>query len=142
VFQVGKEGVGYLLNGNHLGGLGGQLYSSKLGAGSYAIGATAYREPYVFAPCDRGLKAVQVQRGRFQVAWTGPDFRAGSPMLAGGILWDIDFEGGYLWGLDPKTGQVKEKASIGKAQHFVSPSSSAGHLYVPDGLRLVSFSFN
>jgi outer membrane protein assembly factor BamB len=142
VFQVGKEGVGYLLNGNHLGGLGGQLYSNKLGAGCYAIGATAYRDPYVFVPCDRGLKAVQVQGGRFQVAWTGPDFRAGSPMLAGGVLWDVDFEGGYLWGLDPKTGQVKEKASIGKAQHFVSPSSSAGHLYVPDGLRLVSFSFN
>jgi outer membrane protein assembly factor BamB len=142
VFQVGKEGVGYLLNGNHLGGLGGQLYSSKLGAGCYAIGATAYREPYVFVPCDHGLKAVQVQGSRFQVAWTSPDFRAGSPMLAGGAVWSIDFEGGYLWGLDPGTGEVKEKVAIGKAQHFVSPSSSAGRLYVPDGLRLLSFSFS
>jgi outer membrane protein assembly factor BamB len=142
VFQVGKEGVGYLLNGSHLGGLGGQLYSSKLGAGCYAIGATAYREPYVFVPCDHGLKAVQVQGSRFQVAWASPDFRAGSPMLAGGAVWSIDFEGGYLWGLDPGTGEVKDKAAIGKAQHFVSPSSSAGRLYVPDGLRLLSFSFS
>ena len=29
VFQIGKEGVGYLLDGGHLGGIGGQRFSSR-----------------------------------------------------------------------------------------------------------------
>jgi outer membrane protein assembly factor BamB len=142
VFQVGKEGVGYILDAHHLGGVGGQIYSSKLQGGCYAVGATAYQDPYVYVPCDHGLKAVQVQSKSFKVAWTGPNFRAGSPMIAGGVLWTIDFESGYLWGLDPHSGQVKEKAAIGKAQHFVSSSSSASRLFVPVGQRLVTFSYD
>jgi outer membrane protein assembly factor BamB len=140
VFQVGKEGVGYLLDAGHLGGIGGQLFSKKLDGGCYAIGTTAYQEPYVYVPCDHGLKAVQVKGKSFDVAWTSPDFRAGSPMLAGGLVWSIDFEKGYLWGLDPRSGQVKQKAAIGTARHFVSPSSSSGRLFLPVGQRLVTFS--
>jgi outer membrane protein assembly factor BamB len=141
VFQVGKEGVGYLLDAGHLGGVGGQLFSKKLDGGCYAIGTTAYQDPYVYVPCDHGLKAVQVKGKSFDVAWTSPDFRAGSPMLAGGLVWSIDFEKGYLWGLDPRSGQVKQKAAIGTARHFVSPSFSSGRLFLPVGQRLVTFSF-
>jgi outer membrane protein assembly factor BamB len=142
VFQVGKQGIGYLLDAGHLGGVGGQLYSNKLAGGCYAIGATAYQDPYVYVPCDHGLKAVQIKGKSFDVAWTTPDFRAGSPMLAGGLVWSIDFEKGYLWGLDPRSGQVKVKAAIGTAQHFVSASSSSGRLFLPVGQRLVTFSFS
>jgi outer membrane protein assembly factor BamB len=141
VFQVGKEGVGYLLDASHLGGLGGQLYSSKLAGGCYAIGTTAYQDPYVYVPCDHGLKAVQVKGKSFDVAWTSPDIRAGSPMLSGGLVWSIDFEKGYLWGMDPRSGQVKVKAAVGTARHFVSPSSSGGRLFLPVGQKLVTFSF-
>ncbi|MBJ7599053.1 PQQ-binding-like beta-propeller repeat protein [Candidatus Nephthysia bennettiae] len=141
VFQVGKEGVGYLLDAGRLGGVGGQLFSKKLDGGCYAIGTTAYQDPYVYVPCDHGLKAVQVKGKSFDVAWTAPDFRAGSPMVAGGVVWSVDFEKGYLWSLDPRSGQVKQKAAIGTARHFVSPSFGAGRLFVPVGQRLVSFSF-
>jgi hypothetical protein len=62
-------------------------------------------------------------------------------MIAGGLVWSIDFEKGYLWGLDPRSGKVKQKAAIGTARHFASPSSSAGRLFLPVGERLVTFSF-
>jgi outer membrane protein assembly factor BamB len=146
VFQVGKEGVGYVLDLNHLGGVGGQLGMAKLGGhGScYSIGATAYRAPYVYVPCDHGMKAVDTSTATPKVAWAAPDFRSGSPIIAGGRLWNFDFEAGYLWGFDPGDGQVLDKVPVGPAppgNHFLSPSASAGRLYLPDGDRLVAISF-
>jgi outer membrane protein assembly factor BamB len=136
VFQVGKEGVGYLLDANHLGGVGGQKFSQALSGGCYGIGATAYRPPLVFVPCDHSLTAVRVSASRFDVAWRGPDFQAGSPIVAGGLVWSYDFNGGFLWAFDPGSGAVRQKVAVGAGEHFVSPSSSAGRLLVPakDGL--------
>jgi hypothetical protein len=139
VFQVGKEGVGYLLDPSQLGGVGGQLFSSPLSGGCYAIGATAYRAPLVYVPCDHGLTAVRVNSSRFAVAWRGPDFRSGSPIVAGGLVWDYDFEGGYVWGLDAGSGAVRQKVLVGTGEHFVSLSASAGRLYVPSQRSLYAF---
>ena len=139
VFQVGKEGAGYLLDAGHLGGVGGQLYAQALSGGCYAIGATAYRPPLVFVPCDHSLTAVHVDAARFDVAWRGPDFRSGSPIVAGGLVWDYDFEGGFLWAFDPGTGAVRQKVAVGLGEHFVSPSSSGGRLFVPSGRGLRAF---
>ncbi len=142
VFQVGKEGVGYLLDLEHLGGVGGQLFRDPIKGGCYAIGATAYREPLLYVPCDHGLVALRVTGSRFDVAWRGPDFRSGSPIVAGGLVWDFDFEGGFLWGLDPEGGTVRQKVLLGTGEHFVSLSSSAGRLYVPVQRRLYAFSWS
>jgi polyvinyl alcohol dehydrogenase (cytochrome) len=139
VFQVGKAGVGYLLDLNHLGGVGGQVFSSPLSGGCYAIGATAYRRPLVYVPCDHSLTAVRVGGSRFTVAWRGPDFRSGSPIVAGGLVWDYDFEGGYVWGLDGGSGAVRQKVLVGTGEHFVSLSASAGRLYVPSQRSLYAF---
>jgi outer membrane protein assembly factor BamB len=146
VFQVGKSGVGYVLDLDRLGGIGGQLGMARLGGhGScYSIGATAYQAPYVYVPCDHGMKAVDTTSATPTVSWTAPDFRSGSPVIAGGRLWDVDFEGGYLWGFDPRTGRVIDKVSIGPApdgNHFLSPSASGGRLFVPDGRHLVALRF-
>ena len=139
VFQVGKEGTGYLLDANHLGGIGGQLKSASL-QGCYAIGGTAYQAPYVFVPCDHGMKAVDVGGGTIRVAWKTLDFRSGSPIVAGGIIWNIDFEGGYLYGFSPRDGTVVVRSRIGVSAHFVSPSSSNGRLFVPAGKYLLAYS--
>jgi PQQ-like domain len=141
VFQVGKDGIGYLLDANHLGGMGGQLFSQPLSGGCYAIGATAYRAPYVYVPCDHSLTAVRVSGSRFDVAWRGPDFRSGSPIVAGGLVWDFDFEGGFLWGFD-SSGRVRQKALVGTGEHFVSPGASGGRLYVPVQRRLYAFALS
>ena len=140
VFQVGKGGVGYLLDLDSLGGLGGDRYHSPLSGGCYAIGATAYRAPLVFVPCDHSLTAVRIDDGspRFDVAWRSPDFRSGSPIVAGGLVWDYDFEGGFLWGFD-LSGRVRQKALVGTGEHFVAPSAAGGRLYVPVQRRLYAF---
>jgi outer membrane protein assembly factor BamB len=139
LFQVGKEGVGYLLDLNHLGGVGGQVFSSPLSGGCYAIGATAYRSPLVYVPCDHSLTAVRVSGRRFTVAWRGPDFRSGSPIVSGGLVWDYDFEGGYVWAFDPGSGAIRQKVLVGTGEHFVSLSASAGRLYVPSQRSLYAF---
>jgi outer membrane protein assembly factor BamB len=139
VFQVGKESVGYLLDGNHLGGIGGQLRATPL-KGCYAIGMTAYRAPSVYIPCDHGMKAVRVAGGTMRVEWTGPDFRSGSPIVAGGAVWNLDFEGGYLWAFNAGTGRVVVRSRVGTAGHFVSPSSANGRLFAPAGNYLYAYS--
>src|SRR5215472_3116415 len=139
LFAVGKEGVGYLLSLSHLGGVGGQVFSSALSGGCYAIGATAYRPPLVYVPCDHGLSAVRVSGSRFTVAWRGPDFRSGSPIVAGGLVWDYDFEAGYVWGFDASSGAARQKVLVGTGEHFASPSASAGRLYVPSRRSLYAF---
>jgi outer membrane protein assembly factor BamB len=139
VFQVGKEGVGYLLDANHLGGVGGQLYARPLAGGCYAIGATAYLAPLVYVPCDHSLTAVRVSGSRFDVAWRGPDFRSGSPIVARGLVWDYDFEGGFVWGFDATTGVVRQKVLVGTGEHFVSLSAAGGRLYVPSRRSLYAF---
>ena len=139
VFQVGKDGIGYLLDVDHLGGIGGQLYARPLSGGCYAIGTTAYRAPLVFVPCDHSLTALRVSGARFEVAWRGPDFRSGSPIVAGGLVWDYDFEGGFLWAFDPGSGVVRQKITVGTGQHFASLAASAGRLYVPAQHSLYAF---
>lgn len=54
-------------------------------------------------------------------------------------MWDFDFEGGYLWGLDAGSGAVRQKVLIGSGEHFVSVSASAGGLYVPARRSLHAF---
>jgi outer membrane protein assembly factor BamB len=139
VFQVGKGGVGYLLDANHLGGVGGQLFQRPVPGGCYAVGTTAYRAPLVYLPCDHGLTAVRLTGAGFDVAWkSAPRFRSGSPIVAG-LVWDLDFEGGYLWGLDAATGAVRQRVAVGIGEHFTSPSSSGGRLYVPAKRNLFAF---
>jgi len=139
IFQVGKEGIGYLLDSNRLGGIGGQLRATSL-QGCYAIGGTAYVAPFVYVPCDHGMKAVDVSGGTIHVAWKTIDIRSGSPIVAGGVVWNIDFEGGYLYGFNPRDGAVVVRSHVGVAAHFVSPSSSNGRIFLPAGRYLVAFS--
>ena len=146
VFQVGKDGVGYLLDAGSLGGVGGERFAQAMAGrrSCYAIGATAYLAPMVYVPCDHGLTALRVDASRFAFAWQGPDFRSGSPIVAGGLVWDVDFEGGCLWGLDVATGAVRQRVAIGGADpawHFLSLSSAGGRLFVPAGRRLLAFRF-
>jgi hypothetical protein len=142
VFQVGKDGIGYLLDQSHLGGIGGQRYRSEIAGGCYAIGTTAYQTPLVYVPCDHSVTAVKVQGTSFSVAWRGPNFRSGSPIVAGGLVWAYDFEGGYVWAFDAASGATKQKLTVGIGEHFVGLTASGGRLYVPTRDRLYAFGFN
>ncbi|HLQ03927.1 MAG TPA: PQQ-binding-like beta-propeller repeat protein, partial [Nitrososphaerales archaeon] len=53
LFQIGKDGLGYLLNESRLGGVGGQLFTSRVCGSAY--GGNAYAPPYLYVPCTDGL---------------------------------------------------------------------------------------
>ncbi len=140
IFQIGKDGVGYLVNASHLGGFGGHLFSSKVC--NAAFGGTAYRAPYLYVPCTDGLVALRVNLGAsrsFTIAWKGPTFHAEPPILAGGAVWLIDRNGGDLYGLNATSGQTIFRFHLGAAVHFSTPSSGDGEIFVAAGNKILSF---
>jgi outer membrane protein assembly factor BamB len=123
VLQVGKRGIGYLLNGAHLGGVGGQLTAAAI---CPAYGGAAVSGTVAYVPCgDGGLAAVDTAGRRLRIRWRGPAAAAGSPVLGGGAVWVADLGAGILYQLSPASGQVRQQISLGAPlPHFASPSLS------------------
>ncbi len=95
----------------------------------------------VYLPCvGSGLVAVHAAASPpgLRLLWksgTG----GGPPIVAGGLVWTISLSG-TLYGLDPRTGQVRQQAAIGAvANHFPTPSVGAGLLLAPAANRVVAF---
>ena len=142
VFEAGKEGVGYLLDGTHLGGTGGELASAQVCDGGFGGGAVDGTT--VFLSCFNQLAAVRVtapsagHRAGLRVAWTA-NMGAGPPIIAGGIVWDVTRHD-QLVGLRPANGQ--QVASVPTASvetSFPSLSASGSRLFVPEGSEIVSY---
>ncbi len=155
VFQIGKEGIGYLLNGDKLGGIDGQIFSANV-CDKGAYGGTAYAAPYLYVPCSEGLVALYLQSAddsnnttasgsnaysSFMVKWTGPSLRQGPPIVADGLVWAIDINKGQLYAFDQSTGEVKFQEDLGgNVVHFSTPSSSQGQIFVAASNEVLSFS--
>ncbi len=142
IFQIGKEGVGFLLRLSQLGGVGGQIYSAHVCSSAY--GGIASASPYAYVPCRDGLFAVNVSfsRDSFSIAWRSPVFNAGPPIVAGGVVWTIDASQGKLYALDAHTGKVLSSYPVGSPAHFSSLSAADGRLFVPAGERILCFVLN
>src|SRR5207247_3561029 len=136
-FAIGKEGIAYLLDANDLGGIGHPLASRQLCDAAY--GGLAYAGGLVYVPCTNGLIAVRVGARSLSVAWRGPGFRAGPPIVAGGVVWTIDLDGGTLYGLRAGSGRTASKTGIGSPPQFSTPSESGGRLFVSGGKRVLAF---
>ncbi len=137
VFQIGKDGIAYLLQANSLGHIGGQTFSAPVCA--EAFGGVAYLGPYVYVPCTDGLVALQLTGPSFAVVWRGPAFFAGPPIVAGGAVWTIS-RGGTLYALDPGTGQARFQNALGGVNNFASPAAASGSIFAPAGSHLAAFS--
>jgi outer membrane protein assembly factor BamB len=138
IFQVGKEGVGYLLSGAHLGGVGGQIFNESVCAGGY--GGTATVGESIMVPCVNGIAKIIVGPSSFSVAWTSKQFNSGSPVVTGNIVWAVDISNGNLLGLNLTTGAQVYSFALGSVDHFISPSVAPGMLFVGAGTQLYSFS--
>jgi hypothetical protein len=68
--------------------------------------------------------------GAITVGWRGPAGAKGSPVLGGGGVWIVDYDGGVLYVLSLVDGTVRLRLDIGKAPHFTSPTLAAGRAYV------------
>jgi outer membrane protein assembly factor BamB len=170
VFQIGKEGIGYLLRGDKLGGINGQIFSAHV-CDQGAYGGTGYAAPYLYVPCRDGLVALYLQSSApdsnntatsgsappgttgagvanesnsyssFTVRWRGPPFWAGPPIVANGLVWTINIDNGELYAFDQSTGKILfQEKNPGDVTHFSTPSSSHGQIFVAASNKIVSFS--
>jgi outer membrane protein assembly factor BamB len=140
VILAGKSPRTYLLNGNHLGGIGHPetittgVCGNDIDGGSAVVGTTAY------LPCVDGPAAVRVTTSpaSLRVLWNAK-VGGGPPIYAAGLVWTIG-QNGILYGLNPKTGAVRQQASIGAvANHFPTPSVGDSLLLAPSATRVVAF---
>jgi outer membrane protein assembly factor BamB len=140
VFEVGKEGVGYVLDGSRLGGTGGELTSATLCEGGF--GGDAVDGSTVVFSCYRSLRAVEVTGGakpRLKVAWSVTGGNPGPPIIAGGVVWDVD-RNGTLVGYRLSGGQqVYRTRDDAPTTSFPSLAASGTRLVVPAGTKVVSF---
>jgi polyvinyl alcohol dehydrogenase (cytochrome) len=137
---AGKRGVGYVLDPAHLGGIGGQRGQSEI---CRAFGGTAVSGTTLFVPCRDGIRSVTVDpgAGSLRTGWHGPAGAKGSPVVAGGAVWVVDYDGGLLYLLDAGSGKVRSQLAIGEAPHFASPTVAAGHGYVGTMTGVVSVTY-
>jgi outer membrane protein assembly factor BamB len=127
VLIVGKRGVGFTLRRDRLGGVGGQVAQAPV---CRAFGGPAVDGDTAYVPCPDGVRAVQVDSGgQLHVRWRAAVPAAGSPVLGGGALWVVDYDG-VLYALDPATGAVRQQVPVGSAPHFASPTLGRAHAYV------------
>ncbi len=137
LFQIGKEGVGYLLDANKLGGVGGQTFSASVCSGGF--GGTAYSSPYLFVPCRDGLVALRVANGAFTTAWRIPGIFAGPPVVTGGVIWTVERNSATLLGYSVSTGHQAYSFPLGSVVHFCSPAAGDGRVFVAATNRVMSF---
>lgn len=140
VFEVGKEGVGYLLSGTQLGGIGGQVGEQPICTGSGAYGATARVGTTIFVPCTDGLYDISVGATNFTTVWQSTNFDACSPVVTGDIVWSVDQNSGKLNAFYTSNGTQFFSFALGSSDHFITPTPAPGSLVVAGGDQLYSFS--
>jgi polyvinyl alcohol dehydrogenase (cytochrome) len=135
---VGKAGTGYLLDTGHLGGVGGQVGSTQVCEGTGAFGADAVAGETVYVPCTDGLAAVAVSGRALHVLWHSSGGGEGSPVVAGGKVWE-ETPQGALFGINAATGAVSEELSFpSPVTHFPWLVAVGSNLYAPDGSSVVA----
>jgi len=137
LFQIGKQGVGYLLNASSLGGIGGQLFSLPVCGSSF--GGVAYSAPLVFVPCTDGLTVLRVTDSTFAVAWRVRDFSAGPPIVTGHIVWTVDLGSGVIHAFSAENGTSLFSLNIGSPAHFTTPSYGDGYVFVAASDHIYAF---
>ena len=140
VVAAGKDSDAYLLDGAHLGGIGGEqtamprVCSQEIDGGAAIVGTTVY------LPCLSGPVAVQVSSNPagLRVLWSATS-GGGPPIVAAGLVWSIG-QNGTLYGISATTGAVVERASIGSpANHFPTPAVGSGVLLAAAATDVVAF---
>ena len=140
VILTGKSRIVYLLNGAHLGGIGGQQAALGSACSQDIDGGVAVQGTTVYLPCGSGIIAVQAVKSPAALHLLWSSGTGGGPaIVAAGLVWTIG-QNGILYGLSPATGQVRQQVSIGgPANHFPTPSVADGLLLAPSADQVVAF---
>jgi outer membrane protein assembly factor BamB len=142
VFQIGKEGLGYLLSATGLGGTGAApVFQASVCSGSY--GGAAYSGGVIYVPCSDGLRALTVDTATRSFAplasWHVPSSANGPPILSGGLVWATDWSHAALYGMNPQTGQAVVTQSTAPMEHFTTPAASDGKLFLATGQTVEAY---
>jgi outer membrane protein assembly factor BamB len=156
LFVAGKPAsngsFGYLMKDSPLGGIGKDAYTGAVCLGGGAFGADATdvigtgtnAHIYVYVPCGSGTEAVEITTTSpisFHRVWSpSTGSPNGSPIVAGGLVWALNWDGGQLYGMNPTTGAVTVTRSTGALEHFAVPAVGDKLLFVPTQAGVEAFS--
>ena len=145
LFVAGKTSAngdyGYLMSEGHLAGIGHGAYTGPAcpGGGDFGadasdvVGSGSTERVFVYAACGSGTEAFQVTTSpmAFHRVWS-PSFGSpnGPPIVAGGLVWALDWDGDALYGMNPVTGHVVVHRTTGALEHFSTPAVGDGMLFV------------
>jgi outer membrane protein assembly factor BamB len=138
LFQIGKQGVGYLLDSDQLGGVGGQSFEANVCDESF--GATAFVNGTVFVPCINGLFELDVLNSTyFSTKLVVAGFNAGPPIVTGGVVWTVDDNSAVMYGISAATGHEAYSFKLGAVEHFTTPAAGDGQVFVVAADKVMSF---
>ncbi len=139
LFQVGKSGIGYLLEAGKLGGVGGELDSGSV-CTTRVFGGVAHDGDTMFVPCSSGVVQVRATGDSFSVGWTAAVSSPGPPIVAGGAVWTVATGSGDLVALDPSSGKTIASQPIGDVpSRFTSLAAGGGRVVVGAGRVVLAF---
>jgi outer membrane protein assembly factor BamB len=147
LFAIGKGGRGYLLNQSQLPSVsnpgGGENFSAQVcnRTGDAAFSGMALAASTLYVPCEDGIAAVKIDSATsFHRIWYSTS-GSSAPIVAGGLVWTLKvFGGNALYGLNPATGTASEQLSLpATTEHFATPVSGDGRLFVAAGNLLTAF---
>ncbi|HEV3171197.1 MAG TPA: PQQ-binding-like beta-propeller repeat protein [Actinocrinis sp.] len=127
VLIVGKSGTAYLLSGDHLGGVGGQIAQKQE---CPAFGSAPVSGTTVYVPCPTEIRALSVGASGITDLWRASVKNASSPMVGGGAVWVVDYGDGILYELSPSDGHVVAQVSVGPTTRFTAPTLSGSKAYI------------
>ena len=150
VFQSGKDGNGYLLNGADLGHVSSPVAEASGFCSGVSDGGSVYdpANSAIYAACAGGLRALSLGSGSppslaAKAGFSAPSDATGPPMLAGGLVWVTSYSSGTLYGLDPTSGATRTRFAIpetgSEVNHFASPSAAGGRLFVGSGDQVTAY---
>jgi len=148
---AGNGDVGYLMNDSPLGGIGHGAFTGSVcpSGGAYGADATDVIQGatgiqiYVYVPCGSGTEALKVDPSvpiSFHRVW-GPSTGDpnGPPVVAGGLVWALDWTNGLLYAMNPQSGHVIFVRSTGQLNHFATPAVSGKLILVPTTAGVEAF---
>jgi polyvinyl alcohol dehydrogenase (cytochrome) len=150
LFQSGKDGNGYLLNGAGLGHVSPAPAEATGFCSGGSFGGSVYdpANSTIYAACTGGLRALSLSSGSppslaAKAGFSAPSGATGPPMLAGGLVWVTNYSSGSLYGLDPASGATRSHFPIpengSNVNHFASPSAGGGRLFVGSGDQVTAY---
>jgi outer membrane protein assembly factor BamB len=137
VFEIGKQGVGYLLSASGLGGKNAApVYSRNVCNGSW--GGGIYDNGVIYVSCSDGMYALKLDTTAKTFAplagWNVNSNAVAPPIFAGGLVWSVgssvSVDNGVLYALNPSTGATRFSADLNGFEHFATPSAAGGLLFI------------